>query len=68
MPREVVVEKTSNGTVNVDKTEAYLEEQVTIEPVANEGYEVGSVKVNGVELNAECGWQICLYCRRDRRH
>lgn len=53
--RTVAVAGASNGTVTVDKAEAYLGETVTITCTPAEGYAVDKVEVNGETIEAKDG-------------
>lgn len=53
--RTVAVAGASNGTVTVDKTEAYLGDTVTITCTPAEGYAVDKVEVNGETIEAKDG-------------
>ena len=51
--REVIVDSAlKNGTLTADKEEAYLGDTVTFTVTPDEGYEIGSVSVNGTQLTA----------------
>ena len=47
---DIIVSQPENGTLAVDKTIASAGETVTVTAVANEGYELDAIIVNGVEL------------------
>lgn len=53
--RTVTVAGASNGTVSVDKPEAYLGDTVTITATPAEGYEIDKVVVNGSAIAAKDG-------------
>ncbi len=53
--RTVDVANASNGTVSVDKPEAYLGDTVTISLTPAAGYEVDEVEVNGQKIEAKDG-------------
>lgn len=53
--RTVTVAGASNGTVSVDKPEAYLGDTVTITATPAEGYEIDKVVVNGSTIAAKDG-------------
>lgn len=47
----VTVDKTTNGTVTVNKPEAYAGDEITITATPAEGYEIDTIKVNGKTIS-----------------